>query len=271
MRLGLGLGLTNTRRAGGGGGPATRASITAIQADGWSADDSSPITYDPVASPQYVVASRQGYNTSGGTTSITEAMVITQRVRQAYPSQASLTANRVALSDYIYSTDTIAGVTNSSTEASPKPICNSVVPDRIIVGDTLHLEMLAFHRNARNRSQVPAVEFSATDGTTTVTQIVSAMTVSERGGDANPVIVYQCDLDISTLANPANITTNYKAYPWIGAAASIADSTGRFSMASKAVMAFFIAVSLTKAALNFAGVPHELPAPPDMVGQEVLQ
>jgi hypothetical protein len=42
-------------------------------------------------------------------------------------------------------------------------------------------------------------------------------------------------------------------------------------MATKAVMAFFIAVAVTKAALNFAGVPDYVDPAPHLVGQEVTR
>lgn len=203
----------------------TDANVTAINADAWSATYTSPPTFDPVGNPKYVVAQRQGYDATGTAITLIDVLILTQRVRQPYPSQASLTTNRVALSDYIYSTDTVLGVTNSSAEVSPKPIANWALPDHAVVGNTIRLEVVAFHRNARGREQVACVEFRATDGTTTVSQKVSQSVISGRTGDANPIIVYQCDLDISTLANPATVTVNAKVYPFVGGAASIADST----------------------------------------------
>lgn len=203
----------------------TDPNVTAINASSWDATYTSPPTFDPVGSPKYVVASRQGFDNSGNATTYSENIVITQRVRQAYPSQASLDANRVALSDYIYSTDTIVGVTNNATETSPKPICNWVMSDRITIGNTINLEIVAFHRNGRNLEQIACVEFSATDGTTTVTQKVSASVISTLYEDAVPVIVYKAALDVSTLANPATITCNAKVYPWIGGASAVADSS----------------------------------------------
>lgn len=212
---------------GTGGGPAgafTDANVTAVNAEGWSVTYTSPPTFDPVANPKYVVASRAGYDNTASTTTYTDNLIITQRVRQAYPSQASLDASRCALSDYIYSTDTVSGVTNNSTVASPKPVANWSMPGRQTVGNTLNLEVCAFHRNARGGKQVACVKFIATDGSTTVTQIVTAAAVSNRTGDQNAVVTYSCALDISTLTNAHLITANAEVYPWIGNSSTILKS-----------------------------------------------
>lgn len=202
----------------------TAAKFQSVNTDGWRSTYASPPTFDPVGNPEYFTVTRQGFTTSGGATSYSELLLCTQRTRQVYPNQASLEANQVALSDYIYSTDTVLGATNNSTEASPKPVANWVMPDRMTVGNTIHLEVTAFHRNARDFEQIAAVEFRATDGTTTVTQVVATSAISSSYEDAVPVIVYQCDLNISTLANPATVTVNAKVYPWIGGAAAVLDS-----------------------------------------------
>jgi hypothetical protein len=225
MVLSRALGLAMSGGAGGGA-PPIAALFNSVNADGWSADYTSPPTFNPTGSPEQFTLTRQGY--VGITpTSLSENLVVTQRVRQAFPNQASLTAGQVALSDYVYSTDTIAGgKTNNSTETSPKPVANWALPDRQVVGNTVRLEVVAFHRNARAREEVAAVEFSAFDGTTTVTQVVTTSTILGHSGDQFPVIGYACDLDISTLANPATITCNAKVYPHVGASGSVLDSAG---------------------------------------------
>lgn len=209
--------------------PQTDANVTAINADGWSVTYTSPPTFDPVADPKYVVASRQGFDTTGAATTHEDAIILTQRVRQAYPNNASLSTDRVAMSDYLYSTDTVTGKTNNSAETSPKPVANWVAPDRLVVGNTLpaaNLEIVAFHRNARNGEEVACVEWIISDGTNTVTAKASASVVSGRTGDRQAVIVYRpaADVDISTLTDGATLTVNAKVYPWIGGAASVLNS-----------------------------------------------
>lgn len=203
----------------GGGGP-TPLPFSAIPANGWQAEwDSTPAT-EPLST---FTVTREGYDETGTVDEITETLTATRRVRLPYPSNASFSDN-VALSDYIYSTDSIADVTNSSTVASPKPVAQWATPDRRVVGNSLTVDVVAFHRNGRSGSPVAAVVGRATDGTTTVTATSSTPIVLGHAGDKNAVIGYRLTFDLSTLTDNANITVNANVYPWIGAAASVLDS-----------------------------------------------
>jgi hypothetical protein len=209
---------------------ATDPAITGVRAEGWSCDFTSPPTMDPANAPRFIDLSRQGYDTAGNVAAYTESLILTQRVRQAYPSNASLDASRVSLSDYVYSTDTILGGSspaNNSAETSPKPVCRWALPDRRNVTNSLRLEVVAAHRNARNGEQIAAVKFIVTDGANTVTQTVSASSVLGGTNDRQPVVGYAADINISALTE-GQITANAEVYPWIGAAASVnksADNT----------------------------------------------
>jgi len=212
--LGLGLFLETKPSASGAVVP-----FTVVDAEGWKTTVAVPS--DLSMTPASI--SRQGFTNTGTTTSYTDTLYLTKRVRQPYPNQASFTADQVALSDYIYSTDSASGATNNSVEISPKPVAHWVMTDRRIVGNSLVLEIVAFHRNVRNQAPVACVEFRATDGSTTVTSIVSTATVLGGAGDVNAVIGYTATLDITSLS-AGTITANAKVYPWIGAAASVRDS-----------------------------------------------
>lgn len=181
--------------------------------------------------------SRQGYTAAAATTTYLDTMHVVKTtsaggaVRQPYPNQALQSATTAALSDYIYSTDTPSGsVTNNSTFISPKPVANWATPARRLVGDsiggdTVPVEVVAFHRNARGGKQVACVVFTITDGSTTVTATVATPEVSTYPGDLHPVIVYKLPAtDISSLGT-GTLTVNAKVYPWIGAAASVLDSS----------------------------------------------
>ena len=198
---------------------AVSAPVSAIAANGWQSTMKVPaeITLDPVA------VSRPGFDAAGSPTTYSDTLYTTKRVRQPWPNHESLTTDSVALSDFVYSGDTITGVANNSTLTSPKPIANWALVDRRIVGNTLVLEVVAFHRNARGGKPVAAVVFRATDGTNTVTQTVSDLTVSPEAGDRNPVLVYRASIDISSLAT-GTITANAKVFPHIGGASSVLDS-----------------------------------------------
>ena len=197
------------------------APMSAVQADGWQAVLPGAPT-DLSMSPFQVV--RQGFDASGAATSYTDTFYLTKRVRNPAPNETTFTPNNQAISDYVYGTDFISGVTNGSVEASPVPVCNWVMPGRGVVGNSLDVEIVAFHRNARSGRQVAAVVFTATDGTTTVSQTVAASSVSGKSYDKHAVIVYKATLDVSALATGL-VTVNAKVYPWIGAAAAVADSS----------------------------------------------
>lgn len=228
MRLGFGFGVTMPASTAA---VAIAAALSSINAEGWSGEWASgtPPTFTPDTAPQTIAVARQGFTAAGAATSYTESRTFTRRVRRPYPDQATDTPTSVALDDYVYSTDAIAGVTNNSTEASPKPVAAWAMPHRSVVADTIALEVVAFHRDARVGRMVAAVEFIATDGTTTVSQFVSATSLSARPGDAQPLPVFATSLNISTLS-PGLITVNAKVYPWIGSAASILSSADQTAL-----------------------------------------
>ncbi len=206
----------------------TPAPFTSVAADGWyGLWETTP----SLSTPQSFTVSRQGYNSSGSLVTFDETRYGTFWLRQPYPNQASKsTDNRVAFDDPLYSSDTVAGKTNNSTEASPKPTANWLMEDRIVVGDSLEWRMVAFHRNG-----VACVEVTASDGTTSVTQRVSTVS-SFTLGNGIYMCVYSGTLDISTLANgdSARIQLDAVVKPRVGTSASIrstADETDpyRFS------------------------------------------
>lgn len=158
-----------------------------------------------------IAANDEGFDATGAAVTVARTLYTTKLLRLPYPDQVTLEGDEVALSDFVYATTTIAGLTNSSTLASPKPIAHWVSTDRDIVGDSVTPEIVAFHRNG-----VACVIFRATDGVTTVTATASAPVVSGRAGDRNAVLVWRAALDLSTLADNADITVNAKVYPRIG-------------------------------------------------------
>lgn len=176
------------------------------------------------ATPKRIAVSRQGYDATGAAVTVSDMLTITKRVRQAWPNHVSATAATVALSDYVYATDAVAGAGNGSTAVSPKPVANWIMPDRAVVNGTIDWEIVAFHRNARGGREVACVVVTATDGTTTVLQTVAATSVSGRAGDRYPVPCFRGSIDISALA-AGLVTLNAKVYPGIGAAASMLDSS----------------------------------------------
>ncbi len=224
MSIGLGLGIPQVavRNVGGGGAAPL---LSSVATDGWQGvwADGTPPTFDPNGAPVYQTFTRQGFDATATAISFSEQIPMLRRVRQPYPNEALPTASNVALGDYILSTDSASGVTNNSTEISPKPIANWVMRDRQLVGDTIDWEIVAFHYSARDNKQVACVRVRANDGTTqTPWQVVSTTAISSYCEDANPVEVYRGTLDVSTLADgPASAPTlcwlEAEVYPHVGA------------------------------------------------------
>jgi hypothetical protein len=216
----LDLALDMPRRRRPLGGSVAAPVLSTVAASGWAGEMTVPADL-ALAS---VALSRQGFDASGAAVTLGGSVLTTKRVRLPFPNQATLSANGVALSDYVYATDSITGVANGSTETSPKPVAAWGLVDRKIVGNTLTLEVIAFHRNAQAGQPVAAVEFRATDGTATVTAVVSAMTISPEPTLGGTVLVYRAALDISALADATTITANARVFPHIGGAAAVLDS-----------------------------------------------
>lgn len=211
-----------------GGSPLISAINGAFQTNdtgGWSATWASgtPPTFTPDSAPSTFTLTRAGFTNAGAATTYADTITLTQRVRQPYPSQASLSTNIVALSEVVYQDDVVPGVTNNSPFSSPTPCVNWSMPHRLTVGSTINLEVVAGHRDAHLGLPVACVKFTATDGSLTVSQTITTPAVSARAGDLWAVPAYQCALDISTLATGL-ITCNAEVYPWFGVSASVAKS-----------------------------------------------
>lgn len=203
--------------------------------ESWSAEYAgTPVVANPDGvSPTQFDVTRQGFDATGNAISTTvDRFTVTSRVRQPYPNQAGAPQpHTVALSDYIYSTDTVAGTaTNNSTFISPKAVGNWAMPDRAVVGNSLAWEVVAGHRNARGGKQIacaiPRVTGKIAGVTTTVTYAaVSTITKSTSCPmDYGSVLVLGSTLDVSNFDDTQQLTLNVKLYPIIGAAASVYDS-----------------------------------------------
>ena len=186
----------------------------------------------------------------------------TGAVRKAYPNETSpreavadgtLTV-QIPLSDFIYKDDTnitvsvgagfyteAAGdggtasnavtdlaVTNNSTLAYPSSVGRwAKAPYEQVKTPTYDVEASIFHRFAKEGKPLAAVVFTATDEHAhSVSYTVNDMTVSDYpSASSNKVLVYKATIDLSTLTALDKITVNFKAYPWVGDAASILDSS----------------------------------------------
>ncbi|WEK44123.1 MAG: hypothetical protein P0Y64_04655 [Candidatus Sphingomonas colombiensis] len=98
------------------------------------------------------------------------------------------------------------------------------MPSRLLVGNSVRWEMIAFHRDFRGARQVACVRVRGNDGTTqTSWQTVAATVISTLCEDTNPIEVYAGGLDVTALATGA-FWLEAEVYPWIGAAPSVLKS-----------------------------------------------
>lgn len=240
MRLGFGLGVTALTR-----NVAAVASVLAsVNADGWTAQWANAGTlpaystgdteFTPDTAPILVPLVRKGFDETGAArTDISESVVVTRRVRKPWSTGTSdhLTGagNRVALSSYILASDqTPTGVTNNSTETSPKPVALQLDRNRRVVGDTAYCQARGYHWSARNGKPLAAMRvwFRSTDGTKqTAPVLMSGPKVLPGGGnDRFAVIGYDATVntaqwsDGTAIPDGTTIIREMEALPFIGEA-----------------------------------------------------
>ena len=215
-----------------GGGSAPVAPFQTIRADGFSLDASSPAA----AVGQSYTVTRNGYDASANAITFSDTLSVTDRMRTVWnvgwTSAGTVPvddATRCASSDYIYQGETCVGATNNSTVVSPTPVAAWVNIERQLIGNSITLEVVAGHRDARGAKPVACVTGTLTDGTNTVTAISATPVISSYLGDVQPLWVYELTFATDTpgnvLASDVLLTANAKVYPHVGVAASVADSS----------------------------------------------
>ena len=168
---------------------------------------------------------------------------------------------KIALSDFIYADDKQGGVGTSGRNASvsiasrfyydnatggsnnysleisnfsvlsnsslsyPKVIGRWAWPGFERLTSDFLVEAVAFQKFARNGKPVAAVLFTANDrSNNSVSSWVTNMNISTRR-DINNIQVYATTIDIDSLNQGEIIDVNFVAYPWVGDASSILNST----------------------------------------------
>lgn len=201
----------------------------------------------------------QGFDANGNAVAnLTRTLVTTARIFNAWSAlgadtELTLTADKVAASDVLYSTSSVGGIDTSACPASPKPVMKWRLPDGFVVGNSIRQRIGAFHRDG-----MACVEAWATDGLggETAHVFVSEYAATMEAGDrwfANEFEVTVPLAGLSTTAGTA-VTLHARGYPRLGNAASIrstADETlpERFSPrsyirdTSRATAPFIVAVA----------------------------
>jgi len=237
MLMGLAIGVVGGPIKGAAAAPSPMISVAA---DGWQATyPAPPASFSPIIAPVTLAVTRAGFTTTATATSVVDQLTVMARVRQPFPAQASLTADKVALSDFIYAGDQLpAGVTNLSALSYPRPIACWLTPDLDrATGSTFTARLAVAHAYARGGKPVAAVTFIASDGTNSVQQTVSAMS-SRQWGSGLHAPYFECTMPLATLNQGALCTLDAIIYPWVGAAFQISVSGAAYPTINLTVLKF---------------------------------
>lgn len=217
---------------------------------------------DPSGAKLAVLCTSPAFTDAGAPTAVTRTIVGDPdkqfgACRLKYPNQAlpdivdvgGNAAIRFALSDNVYTDDsnitvsistglyTVSGqsnngisslaVTNNTTNtyAETKCLGNWLTLNRLVqVGSSLYVECEAFNRFAKDGKPVACVVFTVTDQHGhTVTATATSMAVSPAN-DYKKVLVYAATISLATMTDGDLLTISFKAYPWVGVAASCLDT-----------------------------------------------
>lgn len=189
--------LVPTPTLGGGGGLA--ALLSSVSVNGWRATYSGDLSagLDPIGAPEVVTVQRAGFDAGGAAVTVNDPLTLMAQVREPYPNQANVTADQVSLSDFVYSGDQIAGVTNNSTRTAPHPVAMWLTPDyERAISDTITVRMAVAHAHARAGRPVAAVRFEATGGSNTAVSLVSDMTPVTYAETGLTVPCFEATIDL---------------------------------------------------------------------------
>lgn len=189
-----------------------------------------------------------GYDAAGNVVTVTRTIRGIAHVRRQYPNgnskiistDGSKTTATVAVDDWIYAGSTITAATaeagfypgfsgsltvaNSSTLAYPKPIFGWINPQREVIGSSISVEAVAFHRHAKGGKQVACIKYQATDGTNSSAEVLVGDTaLSSRVTQGYPPEVWPATLTITGLSQGVVSRVNAKVYPHIGNASAVLD------------------------------------------------
>lgn len=189
-----------------------------------------------------------GYDAAGNAVTVTRTIRGIAHVRRQYPNGNSKiistdgtnTTATVAVDDWIYTGSTIVSataeagfypsfsgalsVTNNSTLAYPKPIFGWINQQRAVVGASILVEAVAFHRHAKAGKQVACIKFQASDGTNVSSEVtVGDTALSTIQTQGNIAEVWPATLTVSGLTQGVVSRVNAKVYPHIGDASAVLD------------------------------------------------
>jgi hypothetical protein len=222
-------------------------------ANGLGATAGLVVTNMVTGSEKYVLnVTSSGYTTAGAVTTWPRKVYGTKIVRIAGGNSldeqgGSNLTNRFALSDWIFSGDTITrtiasgwvtqgspnnatsggSVANNSPCTVPLVIGNWSRPNyRKVSGSTMRLGFVAFHAYPRSGKPVACVKFIVSDQHShTVTNTETAMRIDSSLAETIPTPEYYSDIALSSFTAGDLLTCDVEAFPWIGTSTSILDTS----------------------------------------------
>ncbi|WP_424976545.1 hypothetical protein [Dinoroseobacter sp. S124A] len=221
--------------------PVDSSPLSMVSGDGWQAVWPAPPA--DVTGSQALVT-RTGFDTSGAETTFDEVIAITARVRE--PGEATPTADMVALSDYVYASDTLGGATNSSGRMPPHAQFAWLVPDRQEVGagqNSVSLRIAVAHRHARKGQPVAGVRFIVRDhlGAEASLLVTDCLPVP-YASSGYTACAYEGTVDISSLSSAGargnTFTIDAEFLPWVGSMHRVSDITAGKPASENSVLTF---------------------------------
>jgi hypothetical protein len=206
-------------------GITTDPDASAIDTEGWrvtvaNLSGTDPATDDIVPEDErYVVVTSPGFDENGDPTTLTRNQVMSGRVDEIYPNNGTLTTDQVAISEFIYATDTVVGLTNNSTRAAPTPMAVWASKDRqLATGADIELDLAVAHAMARNGRPVAAVKFIVTDQSDNTSEVVVNTMTDTVWPNGQHVPVFRANVPLAPLTQGDTLTIDAVIYPWVGAA-----------------------------------------------------
>lgn len=225
-------------------------------ANGLGATSGLVITNMLNGSEKYVLnVTSLGYDSTGTATTYKRKVYGTKIVRLAGTANLNESTggggnltNRFALSDWIYSSDTVTSavaagwvtqggnpntaytgnsVANNSPYPYPLVVGNWSRPQfRKVTGSIMRLGFVAFHAYPRNGKPVACVKFIVADEHShVVTNTETAMRIDYSLGETIPTPEYYTDITLSSFTAGDPLHCDVQAFPWIGASTAILDTT----------------------------------------------
>jgi hypothetical protein len=216
----------------------------------------------PAAAKITCTVTSSGYDATGTLGTTNRTVYGTHQLRNVYnvaytppyPNDETLVSTtltlRVALSDFVYQGDTLTcdvgagiytqGGTPTNTATGVSVTNNSTLTyDKAravaawswpgysrITGSTLTVRAVGFSRHAKDAKPLAAMKFTATDPDgLNVSTTVTDMTIDSGMADAVKVQEYVGTLDVSACSQGKIVTVNFAAYPWVGDATAVMDTS----------------------------------------------